>query len=51
MITLYKPICDKWVVIDNKDMAPEVIAEGAGHLEETIINNDIWCTISIQNGN
>jgi predicted ABC-type ATPase len=48
LLHLYIPICDNWLVIDNMDLVPEVVAQGSNQLGETIINNDIWKTIRTQ---
>jgi predicted ABC-type ATPase len=48
LLKLYIPICDNWLVIDNNDLAPEIIAQGSGKLGEDIKNNDIWNDILTQ---
>ncbi len=45
---LYKPICDKWMVVNNIGKHPEVVAEGSASFESIIINSDIWNIISAQ---
>lgn len=39
---LYLPSCDNWVIIDNGDAVPDVVALGKGLQEKVIINDDIW---------
>ncbi len=46
---LYMPICDSWIVVNNVGDCPEVVAEGSANFESTIVNPDIWDTISAQN--
>ena len=48
LLTLYIPICDNWLVIDNMDLIPEIVAQGSSSLGEVIINNDIWNIILSQ---
>jgi len=45
LFKLYIPACDNWMIIDNMDMIPDVIAYGSGTDQRMIINNDIWETI------
>lgn len=49
LIDLYMPLCDSWMVIDNMDIIPELIAKGGKGVEDLILNNDIWNTILKQN--
>jgi predicted ABC-type ATPase len=48
LLTLYIPICDNWLVIDNMDLIPEIVAQGTSSLGEVIINKDIWTIILSQ---
>lgn len=48
LIHLYIPVCDNWLVIDNIDLLPEIIARGKNQNEKVIINSDIWQTIIMQ---
>jgi predicted ABC-type ATPase len=48
LLKLYIPICNNWFVIDNMDLASEIIAQGSSKLGEEIKNNDIWQTIITQ---
>ena len=54
LFNLYMPICDTWMVVDNRDVIPELIAEGVKGGENMIINSYIWHNIlaqSKQHGN
>jgi predicted ABC-type ATPase len=42
LINLYMPVCDNWIIIDNEDPIPNIIARGSTHNEKEVINNDIW---------
>ncbi|WP_449435331.1 hypothetical protein [Pedobacter steynii] len=48
LLKLYIPICNNWFVIDNMDLASEIIAQGSSKLAAEIKNNDIWQTIITQ---
>ena len=48
LLNLYLTTCDSWIVIDNCEIHPEVIAKGSVDIGEIITNNDIWETIKIQ---
>jgi predicted ABC-type ATPase len=48
LFELYMPICDKWVIIDNKDTVPEIIAEQSSLFGTIIENSDIWEIIMAQ---
>lgn len=39
---LYISVCDNWMIIDNRDAIPDVIAYGKNTREKVIMNNDIW---------
>jgi predicted ABC-type ATPase len=45
LLNLYIPVCDNWMVIDNIDEVPEVIATGRINGEKLVKNNDIWSII------
>jgi predicted ABC-type ATPase len=47
-INLYKPICDSWIVVNNKSVVPELIAKGTLSGENIIQNRYIWDTINAQ---
>jgi predicted ABC-type ATPase len=48
LLELYLPICDEWLVFNNMQIDPELVAQGTAILEKQIINNDIWETIQSQ---
>jgi len=35
------PLCDKWLVLDNMDLMPEIIAE-KNEFGEVVQNDEIW---------
>lgn len=47
LLNLYKPICDTWIVFDNMDLVPEIIAK-KDEFGEMVINDEIWLTINRQ---
>ena len=47
-INLYKPVCDRWIVVNNKNVVPELIAKGAHKCENIIEDHYIWDTINAQ---
>ena len=48
LINLYLPICESWIVINNKSVVPELIAKGTIDGENIIQNRYIWNTINTQ---
>jgi predicted ABC-type ATPase len=48
LINLYIPVCDSWIVVNNKNVVPEIIAKGSLEGENIILNRYIWDTISAQ---
>ncbi|MES1160396.1 MAG: hypothetical protein ABUM51_06555 [Bacteroidota bacterium] len=48
LINLYMPISDTWIVINNKDIIPEPVAEGGFSSDNMIINGYIWDVIMRQ---
>lgn len=48
LINLYMPVCDAWIVVNNKDIVPEPIAEGGFNSENIIANRYIWDIIMTQ---
>jgi len=42
LMTLYMPVCDNWMVINNLGDNPELVATGAWGGEKVIKNIDIW---------
>jgi predicted ABC-type ATPase len=45
LINLYKPICDRWLVMNNMKTPSVIVAKGSLDMEESIIITDIWETI------
>ena len=48
LITLYIPVCDKFLVANNTDLGPVFVAQSIGKGEIDIIMPDIWELISLQ---
>lgn len=42
LLSLYIPIVDNWMVIDNMDTTPDIIAKGSEKGGELIINHELW---------
>lgn len=39
---LYLPIVNNWIVIDNMDTVPNIIAKGSEAEEKMVINSELW---------
>jgi len=53
LLVLYTPICDTWMIVDNRGIIPELVAQGIQNGESMILNSYTWNTIlaqSKQNG-
>jgi predicted ABC-type ATPase len=48
LVKLYIPVCDNWIIIDNMDAVPEVIAQGGFSMKKVIKKDDIWNIIVSQ---
>jgi predicted ABC-type ATPase len=48
LINLYMPICDSWIVVNNKSVVPELIAKGTISGKNITQNHYIWDTINAQ---
>ena len=48
LINLYIPICDIWMLVNNKAIMPEPVAEGGLNVKNIIINEYIWDVINSQ---
>jgi predicted ABC-type ATPase len=49
LVKLFIPICDAWMVINNNDVEPELVAQGDLKIDESIVfNSYIWDTILAQ---
>jgi len=44
LFNIYIPICDRWLVFDNMDLIPEIIAQG-DKFGEFVANSEIWSTL------
>jgi predicted ABC-type ATPase len=42
LLNLYVPIVDKWMVIDNMNTEPDIIATGSGNDNKMILNSELW---------
>ncbi|MGK6352425.1 zeta toxin family protein [Parapedobacter sp. DT-150] len=50
LVHLYIPHCDKWMIVDNMDLVPEIIAQNDG-FGKVIFNDEIWGVIQrLRNG-
>jgi predicted ABC-type ATPase len=45
LVRLYIPVWDNWVIIDNTDAVPEVVAQGGINMGKAIKKDDIWSII------
>lgn len=50
LLKLYIPICDNWMIVNNMNVYPDIIAEGKPGVETVILNTDIWNIINKQSG-
>jgi len=46
LINLYIPVCDSWIIVNNKNVVPELIAKGSFNSENIIQNHYIWSAIT-----
>ncbi|NGM65472.1 zeta toxin family protein, partial [Sphingobacterium sp. SGR-19] len=44
LLNIYLPICDRWLVLDNMDLTPEIIAQ-KDEFGEVVVNDEIWSRI------
>lgn len=42
LLNLYVPVVDKWIVIDNMNAKPNIIAMGSGKEDKMILNSELW---------
>ena len=46
LFDLYIPVCDNWLVIDNMDLIPEIIARSSNNKKGLeVLNEHIWQTL------
>ena len=48
LINLYIPVCNSWIVVNNRDVVPELIAKGTLSGENMVQNHYIWGIINAQ---
>lgn len=48
LFDLYMPVCDEWIITNNMELVPELVAQQKKLSPASIINNDIWVTINKQ---
>jgi predicted ABC-type ATPase len=48
LMSLYIPVCDSWIVVNNRNVVPEVVAKGSLSGENIILNHYIWDVINGQ---
>lgn len=48
LVSLYIPLCDKWLIANNTDLGAVFVAQSADELKTNIITPDIWETILSQ---
>jgi predicted ABC-type ATPase len=48
LLNLYLPICDSWIVVNNKNVVPELVAKGTLSGGNIIRNRYIWDVINAQ---
>jgi predicted ABC-type ATPase len=48
LFNLYIPIVNNWIVIDNMDTVPNIIAKGSEIEEKMILNSELWNILSNQ---
>lgn len=48
LINLYITACDSWIVVNNKNVVPELIAKGSHNNENIVHNHYIWNEINAQ---
>jgi predicted ABC-type ATPase len=48
LLTLYIPICNRWMIVDNETVTPRPVAEGGIGIDNIVINEYIWTVIKDQ---
>jgi predicted ABC-type ATPase len=48
LLNLYIPIVDNWIVIDNMEIKPTIIARGTAKGDKLILNSELWNILSQQ---
>ena len=44
---LYKDVCNSWIVYNNSNAVPVIVAKGSASLDFYIYNNDLWNKFSL----
>lgn len=44
LLNIYLPLCDRWLLLDNMDLTPEIIAQ-KDEFGEVVLNDEIWSRI------
>jgi predicted ABC-type ATPase len=50
LLNLYLPVVDNWLVIDNMEVEPNIIAKGSITGDRLILNSELWNVLLKQNG-
>lgn len=45
--TLYKAVCNSWIIYDNSNEVPVIVAKGNSSLDFYVYNSDLWNKISL----
>jgi len=48
LFKIYMPACDNWILINNMNLEPALVAQHTKPLQEVILNYDIWEIIKSQ---
>ena len=48
MLNLYVPVVDNWIVIDNMNAEPNIIARGSTKEDKMVLNSELWSIFSKQ---
>jgi predicted ABC-type ATPase len=49
LLNLYIPVVDNWIVIDNMEIKPNIIARGSVEGKKMILNSELWNIFLEQN--
>ena len=44
LLNIYLPICDRWLILENMDLTPAIIAQ-KDEFGEVVVNDEIWSRI------
>lgn len=48
LLHLYLPVCNNWIIVNNMDILPDMIAQGGINIDTLVGNADIWNVIRQQ---